>query len=399
MRNYSLRNTKLNCPGHELDYMASIIKRDDINIYLVGNENEINNYIKKCDKKPELVRKIKGIVLDVCNENIYEIKGIQIINDLDILDDKKSIVICTSWVRKQYESVRNLFLNYGYEENINFFQEEIFTKIYDVYVCDYIAIDRVEIFMTSYCTLNCKNCIAYIPYFKEKKHVPLDKLIEDADLLFSKVDRVNKYKLLGGEGLSYPYLMPYILYLCDNYKEQIGSIRIGTNGTIIPSLELLDLCAQNEIVLDISDYTNVLREKSRLLEIIELCKKNNVKYDIKRTGEQWLDLGFPYNSPALRNEQQLRNHFFMCSMFCRNFYDGKLFFCCSNFAAIMSGLYTENENDYFDFRKNFTKKQLLEYELGYSKLGYTTFCNYCRGCSDEVNPFHVEVARQLERKR
>ncbi len=54
-----------------------------------------------------------------------------------------------------------------------------------------------------------------------------------------------------------------------------------------------------------------------------------------------------------------------------------------------------DENDYFDFKKEFSKKELLEYELGFSKLGHTTFCAVCRGCSDEVNPFHVEVAQQI----
>ena len=55
-----------------------------------------------------------------------------------------------------------------------------------------------------------------------------------------------------------------------------------------------------------------------------------------------------------------------------------------------------SHNDYFDFERNFSKKELLEYELGYSNLGHTTFCKVCRGCSDEVNPFHVEVAKQIE---
>ena len=121
--------------------------------------------------------------------------------------------------------------------------------------------------------------------------------------------------------------------------------------------------------------------------------------DIKRTGEQWLDMGFPISKPEGKNEEMLRKHFEKCAMFCRQFADGKLFYCCSNCAAVKAGLYELNENDYFDFAENFNRKELLEYELGFSKLGHTSFCSVCQGGSEEANPWHVEVAKQLSMER
>lgn len=395
MRNYSLRNTRWVSPGHEMDYIASIITRETSRFYVVGNRNEVERFINRVGFRLIERRLIKGIVLTEYDEDVTEINNVPVIKDADILADGESIVICTAFERTQYESICELFGNYGFEENISFFQGELFTMVYEVYVHNLLILDRIEIFMTSYCSLNCKNCIAYIPYFKEKSNISLDTLKIDADILFSKVDRVNKFKVLGGEGLVYPYLCEYLKYVCDKYRNQVGTIRIGTNGTIYPSEELLKICREYQIIVDISDYRIAIGDRSKLEDIKKTCEYNHVLVDVKRTGEQWLDLGFPYNLPSERNEQQLKNHFFKCAMFCRNFHEGKLYFCCSNFAAIKAGLFEENENDYFDFTRDFTKKQLLEYELGFSNLGHTTFCKVCRGCSNEVNPFHVEVARQI----
>ncbi len=386
-------------PGHELDMAANRMFDKNNQYYLIGTGKEITSFIKRIGK--EFIANEGGGQLKACvltEESERYLGGalaIPVIKDIDIPRSNLTMIICVSRDRGKYEAVRQLCTGYGFYENTQFFQGEIFTMIYEVYIKDQIKLDRVEIFMTSHCTLSCKNCIAFIPYFKERKHIPLEQLKKDADILFDKVDCVFKLKILGGEGLCYPNLIEYMDYLHENYGSKIGTLRIGTNGTIIPSPELLEACKRDQATLDISDYVLAVPNKSKIDDIISLCKESGVPVDIKRTGEQWLDMGFPENIPAEKNEEQLRNHFSKCAMFCRDFYDGKLFFCCSNFAAMTAGLWKLDENDYFDFRREFSKKELLEYELGYSHIGHTSFCKVCRGCSDEVNPFHVEVARQL----
>ncbi len=37
----------------------------------------------------------------------------------------------------------------------------------------------------------------------------------------------------------------------------------------------------------------------------------------------------------------------------------------------------------------------MEYELGYGRLGHSTFCGVCRGCSEETNDMHIPVVRQI----
>lgn len=396
MRNYSLKNMIWGNPGHEFDLYANRLLDKNNQYYLVGSGKEILSFVKRTGNDLLENKQLKGCVLTEETDRYNGQFDFPIIKDNCIPRNNATIVICVSRDRNKYEAVRQLCEGYGFTENVQFFQGEVFSLVYEVYVKNEIKIDRIEIFMTSYCNLKCKNCIAFIPYFKEKSHVSLERLKSDADILFSKVDYVYKFKVLGGEGLCYPHLIEYLDYLHENYGNKIGSLRVGTNGTIIPSGELLEACKRNRAMLDISDYVIAVPDRSRIDDVISLCNESGVPVEVKRTGEQWLDMGFPHNIPAEKNEEQLRNHFFKCAMFCRDFHDGKLFFCCSNFAAYAAGLIEANKNDYFDFNREFSKKELMEYELGYSHMGHTSFCKVCRGCSDEVNPFHVEVAKQME---
>lgn len=391
MRNYSIHNTKWECRGHELDELASIMLNEKNEYYLVGSKEDINSFYEKTG---QYMKSIMGIIL--LEEADLEYSGQRIVTENQVQINDHIILVCTARNRLEYEAIKNKWETKGILENRQFFQGELFSMIYDVYIRKQIRLDRIEIFLTSRCTLNCEKCISYIPYFHRRTDVPLEQLKKDADLLFQKIDYIYKLKLLGGEGLLYPSLVEYIDYLCGHYGKKIGTIRIGTNGTILPTRDILDMCVRNHVVLDISDYSEAVPDKSKLDEIKILCDRYHVAVEIKRVGEQWLDLGFPNSTFSKRNEEQLQKLFHGCSMFCRQFAKGKMWFCCTNFAAVCAELFPENENDYFDFESDFSPKELLEYEVGYSQLGYTTFCNVCGGCSEEVNPCQVEVAKQMK---
>lgn len=377
MRNYSMHDLIWKNRGHELDLYAKKILDGNTQFILVGSQ-----------KEKEELKKRTGYELTILEDEVF-------CNIRDIEKRSNVCIICLSKDRATYDSCKKEFEEAGMKENDRFFQGEVFQMIYDVYKRGQIKIDRIEIFMTSHCTLKCEKCISYIPYFKYGVVVPLDRLLKDIDLLFSKVDYVFKLKLLGGEGFLYPDLPMYVDYIYNNYHDRIGSIRIGTNGTIYPSEEIIQMCKRDKVIIDISDYRVTVPGLSKLEAVKEKLESNSITVDIKRSGEQWLDMGFPNNKPDIKGEEALREHFEKCAMFCRQFADGKLFYCCSNCAAVKAGLYELNKMDYFDFSENFNKKELLEYELGFSELGHTSFCSVCQGGSEEANPYHVEVAKQV----
>lgn len=379
MRNYSIHNTVWKNKGHELDALAEKMLNADMKWILVGNQNEKDEFQRRTN----------------CELNVLDEEVLEDIEDIGKITDIG--IICVNKDRVLYEKTREEWTRAGIKENDRFFQGEVFQMVFDVYKHRQIRIDRIEIFMTSNCTLNCEKCVAYIPYFKHRVVTPFETLKQDIDLLFGKVDYVFKLKLLGGECFLHPDLIAYVDYIYSNYHEQIGSIRIGTNGTIMPSDEIVSMCKRNEVIVDISDYSRAVPKLNKLEAVKKKMLNSGVMVDIKRTGEQWLDMGFPDSRSKIEDEDELKLHFEKCAMFCRQFADGKLFYCCSNCAAVKAGLYELNENDYFDFKEDFTAKELLEYELGYSSLGHTSFCSVCQGGSDEANSHHVEVARQVEK--
>lgn len=396
MRNFSIHDTVWKNPGHELDAIAERILNKDNHFYFMGKESEILAFIcKHRFRNHKIWMRILGDSHE-CHPQT-DAEGIGIVPETDALDDDNGIIVHVSYDRGDWETALDKWKGRGYRLNQNFFQGEVFAAVYEVYGLGELRIDRIEIFLTSICTLNCEKCIAYIPYFKKPKITPLQQLKEDADLLFRTVDYVHKLKLLGGEGFLYPYLIEYVDYLHILYGNQIGSIRIGTNGTIFPNKELLEMCKRDKVTVDISDYTKAVPNMCMLDEVKNACEEYGVAVDVKRTGEQWLDMGFPASLPQEKTDEELRDHFHKCAMFCRQFVNGKYYFCCSNFAAVHTGMFPEHENDYVDFRKGISKKELLEFELGYSRMGHTTFCNVCRGGSEEANPCKIEVARQMKR--
>ena len=395
MRNFSIQDTVWKNPGHELDNIAENILNRNHHFYFYGKGDEILNFIRKHEFGSSGMK--LNIIRGAQESEVSDYDGIAIVSEQDAADDGNGIIIHVSHDRGEWEQALDKWRKKGYELNRNLFQGEVFAAVYEVYGLGELRIDRIEIFLTSICTLNCEKCIAYIPYFKKPKITPLQQLKEDADLLFQRVDYVHKLKLLGGEGFLYPYLIEYVDYLHTVYGTQIGSVRIGTNGTIFPNKELLEMCRRNNVIVDISDYTQAVPNMCMLDEVKDVCEENGVAVDVKRTGEQWLDMGFPVNLPKERTEEELRDHFHKCAMFCRQFFNGKYYFCCSNFAAVHTGMFSEDANDYVDFRKEISQKEILEFELGYSSKGHTTFCNVCRGGSEEANPCKIEVARQMRR--
>ena len=52
------------------------------------------------------------------------------------------------------------------------------------------------------------------------------------------------------------------------------------------------------------------------------------------------------------------------------------------------------KDDYFDLDSDFEKKELLEYEMGYSEKGYMDMCSHCRG--KDIVDYRIPAAEQTE---
>lgn len=184
------------------------------------------------------------------------------------------------------------------------------------------------------CTLRCKECHSYMPYItKEHQYmVDFETFKVEIDKLLKSVALVPNFRLQGGEALLVKDLPKMIEYVCS--KKQIHHIQVISNGTILPSQELLDAMSNPKVLLSLSDYScnKDIADKLKYKEILELCDKNgvNAKYWITKAGDLWIGRNSICNTDINDKEMAIKN---LAACHCFNepkvvmFFKGKFYIC------------------------------------------------------------------------
>ena len=96
-----------------------------------------------------------------------------------------------------------------------------------------ICLSRTVLNIAGTCNLKCKNCLAFIPYYKEKFLMSTSEAEEIITAYFNIVDTVGTFTITGGEPLLNKDLYK-ILTIVNGFSAQITkSIDLVTNGTIM----------------------------------------------------------------------------------------------------------------------------------------------------------------------
>lgn len=228
-------------------------------------------------------------------------------------------------------------------------------------------IPYLEMFITTKCNLRCKHCSNLIPELNSRQNYEISILIEWLDELLSNIDCLYRLKIHGGEVFLHPRLADFIAYV--NNQPKIKSIRLTTNGTIIPADSILQLIANSKIVVQISDYR---LPTTKTQQLIEEFKKFGVKY-IYFKDQTWKDFG----EVALRGS----NRFDDCGMKrCSSFYEGKIYLC-SRAAIMTKSGYIPDDGISVYLPKNQLRRQLKKMYGG--KLSIA--CDYCDGDTKYAN--------------
>lgn len=202
-------------------------------------------------------------------------------------------------------------LNLPYAENLTFF--------------------HIGLSVTQICTMNCKDCCAFIPYIEKKKHFHKDVIFNSMKYFLNNIDGVYSIGLVGGEAL----LHPDIIELCEalsDYKNVL-SIRIATNGRKLPSLDYKKLGTLG-VIIDLRDYGIMSTEKNKFIKVFE---DNNIGYDIVTESNDWYAIK-PYtkykklSNPSISHISEcyfgncntiVDNQFFKCAVAAMNQFVGK----------------------------------------------------------------------------
>lgn len=306
--------------------------------------------------------------------------------------DASIIVFAVS--RYHYVCMMKELLGNGMKENIDFFFYDAFLKFYlgiiSVYRFHKVYIGQITQMVTTYCSLKCKNCMMSIPYLIQKEHMDLEKLKQDADLLFEKVDFIKYYGPGGGEIFLYPHLEEFLRYIIKNYSTQIGTILLITNATVLPNDSLMEFISENNLEIRISSYENICGWKEIKDKFVAMCKEKGI-YCYEQKADFWIDMGWNQKQQK-KDPEEL---FLECGMPCREFSNGIEYYCMHGHYANKARDICNEDKEGLDFTEKSTdKKVILEYNLGFSEKGYLDICGNCNGYFG-TNSKKIPVAEQL----
>lgn len=299
-----------------------------------------------------------------------------------------------SWVANLFtdETIKKLSKFKCGKTLYNFYQRLRFylTRKPIISVCEYVV--------TTKCTMNCKNCNTFMPYFTKNTHYKMatfNEFQKDIDTLLKSVDYIYCFGFVGGEPLLAKDLDKMLNYALS--KRQIKHIFIATNCTIMPSQNLLNAMKNKKFVIRTSNYSQVVGIKGNVVVKYEQVKKAIKDNDIflsdpQYSGNTWI------SAPELYIDKQqhkkLAYIYERCDRrFCNMLCDGILLPCT---AAVYMRRNMELSNDIkqetIDIRKELSSKALTKKIINFYSQPYSGYCHYCH---TENTKFNLPCGEQL----
>lgn len=240
------------------------------------------------------------------------------------------------------------------------------------------VISRICVSVTNQCTLKCEKCNALMPICEKKYFAEITKIIAQINKITSCLDLIVNLEIIGGESLLHKDLPRLIENVTENDK--IQWVEITTNGTVMPSEELVNQIQNPKVVLKISNYGKLNSKKVR--DIIRNGREKGYKCIVLKNWD-WLDSGGV--ECRNRNKWHLMYDYFHCDARkdCRILYNGKLFVCGRAPILHEIGKIIGSEVDWVDI-ENASECELWGKIRKFYSMKYAYSCNYCDYAEDDV---------------
>ena len=336
--------------------------------YIVDHNVENQTTLKNINEISSFYHQSKNI--EVKRKNIELIH----IDNFKITPNTQVIVTTDVYKQKYKEFLEENGVKWTWYKNI--------ASIWPYKYKNIVHIFQSDVLVTEKCSLNCSHCNMFMPHYEFPIHRELDTIISDIDSYFNIVDYVSVFHLVGGEPFLYPNIENVITHILKNYITKIDKLIITTNGTILPKDSIIQLLKDNDVILSVSDYSDKLEfVKSKITKVLDVYKNNNINHYVRNEIE-WYDFGDLRVKKNLPTDDLIK-HFDSCTAPFRGLNDGKFYYCHLNTSAVRTKLFPLSENDYVDIN-TISKEDLLKFDLGYTDLGYITFCDNCNGCNTGI---------------
>lgn len=310
------------------------------------------------------------------------------------LQEQQAIVLTISQFARA--SAQKQLVLAGVLKNKQYFLFEEFWSVYQVYKYDRVYMTSISFLPSTICNLKCRHCLNFNPFAKKFYMRDFDELTKDLDLFFEKVDRIMIFHLSGGEPMLFSRIGELIRYIDQKYGDRIDAFRTVTNGTIMPSKEVLEALAESNVEVTVDDYRDAVPQFAEVFdELLVAFDKYHVRYVVNKA-DAWVDLAPECTDYSDKNDLWMQRHFENCCQTWHELRGGKLYSCNYAAYAVVAGIAgEEDEEETFDLGSVTVDncKELVEFRLGYTTKGYTNFCKTCRGFNSE-NTEEVKPAVQ-----
>jgi len=272
-----------------------------------------------------------------------------------------------------------------------------FLCTYMLYKYDKLLSHWMDYNSTLRCNLNCDGCLNLNNEIENPREQSLDDFKQHIDAVFEKIDLCYSFHFSGGEPFLSKELPDIMHYLADNYGSRIYDKFVITNGTILPSDNLLNAMRPNAGVggywVFIDDYRGTVPlAQKRIPEIEKRLCDYGISYKVVRVNN-WYNLKYGTEKYYSYDDIAMIYHRDNCNTFLQNFEDGRIYSCCYEAFAYKAGLI--DHVDFLDIRSA-SKAEILEYRLGYTQTGYVDMCRHCQGIGEDTS--FIKPAVQIPRK-
>lgn len=262
---------------------------------------------------------------------------------------------------------------------------------------------RTTFVITQKCSLKCKLCLAFIPYFENPVNTTYEEAKNILKNYFAIVDQVGTFSITGGEPLINPDFEKILIETME-YREQIQErIDMVTNGTILFGDNLLNILESNKHIVRviISNYGENLSTK--LSQIVTQLEERGIcyriqDYDIEKehwTYDGWVD----FSDHSLKHDtmEKLLEQCNRCIFRLGHYYvinDGELHPCSRQYWRMRNNIIEKDKDWYIDLNTQSVDidedKKRLEF---LENTKYLKSCAYCNGTYNGIERF--KPAEQL----
>lgn len=253
--------------------------------------------------------------------------------------------------------------------------------------------------VTEKCSLKCRLCLSYVPYYDNPEVLTLEKAKKILKKYFSLADTVGKFSITGGEPLTNMEIVP-IMEEVYRYENQIKEkIIFITNGTIVfpdALIQIWKTYPQKTRVI-INDYGNGLSHKAEE-NYRKLCEAGLEEQTILYTEENrygWIDcrgheqLHFT-EEEIMRQAQSCVFHKEKKFIIGR----GELHTCTRSFYRMLKGIIPKVEGEFLDLCGEESIEKEREKLQKMLRADKTASCAFCTGLTDHVKKY--PAAEQIE---